>query len=197
MTSTKKLTKLSLSLYSSFFPGFYLLELTLKNKLFHLLKEEISKDWFTEQLKMENEDTLFSAEREIILRRKPKNFTLTDNGLLLESGFGFWVEFFNNRVYKLSKGRPIKIFTQLPKGIKRKDIYERLVKLKEFRNRLYHSRIPLITEKAQAKCISEAQENYEMLLELLHWLDSPNYDLFDLSHFVKQVNQIKSLLELT
>lgn len=196
MNSTKKLTTLSLSLYSSFFPGFYLLEFTLRNKLFELIKVELGADWFVEQLNTEKENILFTAESELIMKRKPKNFMLSDNGLLLESGFGFWVEFFNNKVYKLSKGRPIKIFTQLPKEIKRKDLYGKLIKVKKFRNRLYHSRIPPITEKTHVRYIDEALENYEVLLQLLQWLDIANHDIFKLSHFEKKVNKIKSLLEL-
>src|SRR5687768_14250951 len=146
MNNTKKLAELSLSVYSSFFPAFYLLEFTLKNKIYQLLKEELGNDWFNEQLKEEKVNSLFSAEQELIQKRKPKNFKVFDNALFHEAGFGFWVEFFNPRIYKLSKGRPIKIFTQLPNGIKRKNLYEKLIKVKDFRNRLYHSRIPLITE---------------------------------------------------
>jgi len=115
--------------------------------------------------------------------------------LFHEAGFGFWVEFFNPRIYKLSKGRPIKIFTQLPNGIKRKNLYEKLIKVKDFRNRLYHSRIPLITEKSHEAYINESVENYEILLELLSWLDSPSRDFLNLSDFKERTNKMKLLLK--
>lgn len=121
-------------------------------------------------------------------------YKVSDNVLFLEAGFGFWVEFFNPRIYKLSKGRPIKIFTQLPNGIKRKNLYEKLSKVKDFRNRLYHSRIPPVTEKSHEEYIDECVENYEILLELLSWIDSPNRDFFNLSHFKEKTNRMKSLL---
>jgi hypothetical protein len=196
MNNIKKLTELSLSVYSSFFPAFYLLELTLKNKIYQLLKEELGNDWFKERLKEEKVNSLFSAETELIQKRKPKNFKVSDNVLFLEAGFGFWVEFFNPRIYKLSKGRPIKIFTQLPKEIKRKNLYEKLIKVKDFRNRLYHSRISLITEKSHEVYINESVENYEILLDLLSWLDNPNRDFLKLSDFKDKTNEMKLLLKL-
>jgi hypothetical protein len=195
MNNTKKLTELSLSVYSFFFPAFYLLEFTLKNRIYYLLKDELGDDWFKEQLNKGNINSLFSAEAELIQKRKPKNFKVSDNALFLEAGFGFWVEFFNPRIYKLSKGRPIKIFTQLPNGIKRKNLYERLIKVKDFRNRLFHSRIPLVTEKSHEAYISESVENYEILFELLSWLDNPNRDFLNLSDFKEKTNKMKLLLK--
>jgi hypothetical protein len=195
MNNTKKLTELSLSVYSSFFPAFYLLEFTLKNRIYHLLKEELGDDWFKEQLNKGNINSLFSAEAELIQKRKPRNFKVSDNALFLEAGFGFWVEFFNPRIYKLSKGRPIKIFIQLPNGIKRKNLYEKLIKVKDFRNKLYHSRIPLVTEKSHEAYIRESVENYEILFELLSWLDNPNRDFLNVSDFKEKTNKMKLLLK--
>jgi len=195
MNDTKKLTELSLSVYGSFFPAFYLLEFTLKNRIYHLLKEELGNDWFKEQLNNGKVNSLFSAETELIQKRKPKNFKVSESALFLEAGFGFWVEFFNPQIYKLSKGRPIKIFTQLPNEIKRKNLYEKLIKVKDFRNRLYHSRIPPVTEKSHEAYINESVENYEILVDLLSWLDNPNRDVLNLSDFKEKTIKMKLLLE--
>jgi hypothetical protein len=195
MNNTKKLTELSLSVYSSFFPAFYLLEFALKNRIYHLLKEELGNDWFNEQLNKEKVNSLFSAEKELIQKRKPKNFKISDNALFHEAGFGFWVEFFNPQIYKLSKGRSIKIFPQLPKEIKRNNLYEKLMKVKDFRNRLYHSRIPLVTEKSHEAYINESIENYEILFELLSWLDSSNRDFLNLSDFKEKTSKMRLLLK--
>ncbi|MGN6417049.1 MAG: hypothetical protein ACTHMC_06140, partial [Pseudobacter sp.] len=109
-----------------------------------------------------------------------------------ESGLGIWVEFFNPRIYKLSKGRPVKIFRKLPKDIKRVDIYRRLVRVKEFRNLLVHSRFPLITTEADIGYLEEMKEIYSILLQLIDWLgETP---AITLEQFNEEGRQIRSLL---
>jgi hypothetical protein len=189
----KSLTQLSLGLYSCFLPPLYLLESLVKTKLYTITKNDLGEDWFTWQLHSNTGDSLFESEKVLIQKRKPKGFKLSDKSLLLESGFGLWVEFFNPRMYKETKGRPIKIFPLLPKEIKRKQIYQMLTRVKDFRNNLYHSRIPPITKKEQDHYLQDALENYQMLDLLLSWLDCPDREVMELESFKKDVAVIRSL----
>lgn len=163
---------LSLELYASFYPKFFYLETTLKKNLYNLIQEKIDKNWFTDQL-MLLEDTLFKEEVINILRRKPKGFSLTDQGLQLESGLGFWVEFFNKRLYKATKGLPIQIFPNLPAHIKRKEIYSKLDYVREVRNDLFHYRIPTITSASKLSYLERLEKADQILTELLMWLSLP------------------------
>lgn len=189
----KDIKFLVLTLYSRFLPLFYILENSLKNRIFKVIEEELSKNWFLAQLDNKNNDPLFRTEISLILNRKPKNYRLSPEKLKVESGLGLWVEFFNPRVYKLAKGRPIKIFSQLPKNIKRGDIYQRLMKIKDFRNLLVHSRIPIINDVSYLSYLNEIQDNYKILLELLEWMGETI--LLSLNQFEQEADEIRNLLK--
>jgi len=190
--SKKDIKHLVLILYSRFLPLFYLLEISLKERIFKVIEEELSKNWFLTQLDNTNNDPLFRSEISLIMNRKPKTFKLSPEKLMIESGLGLWVEFFNPRIYKLAKGRPIKIFHHLPKNIKRADIYKRLVKVKDFRNHLVHSRIPLVTDGSYVNYLNEIQDNYKILLELLEWIGE--MAPLSLNQFEQEADEIRSLL---
>lgn len=161
----------SLNLYATFYPKYYLLETTLKNRLYTLVKQQLGESWFADQLTSSSKDSIFKLEESLILRRKPKGFVLKDNGLLVESGFGIWVELFNRQLYKELKGVPILIFTKLPSNIKRKELYQLLSKVKELRNQLFHYRIPPVVDVVQLKDIDKLVEVNNDLMHLLQWLD--------------------------
>jgi hypothetical protein len=156
------------------------------------METELGKNWFLTQMDKSVNDPLFKSEISLILNRKPKNYHLTPEKLIAESGLGLWVEFFGTRVYKLAKGRPIKIFSHLPAGIKRVDIYKRLNRVKDFRNLLVHSRIPLISDKSQLNYLKEIQENYKILIELIVWMgESP---VLSQEQFEQEADDIRALL---
>lgn len=181
---------LILTLYSRFLPAYYILEYNLKIKLFNIVKDDLGNAWFQTQLNDTTNDPLFKAEIDLIKKRKPRGYRLSTEKLVYESGFGLWVEFFNNRVYRLAKGRPIKIFEHLPKHIKRADIYQRLIKVKEFRNLLVHARVPLIADKSEIPLLDNILDNYKILLELLSWLGE--MPVFSLAQFEHELNEIKN-----
>lgn len=191
---TDRLNALSLHLYALFFPGYYLLELTLKDKLFHLIRKQLGNHWFTQQLHADYVDSVFSSETQLILRRKNKDYQVTDDSFLLESGFGFWVEFFGPRLYKMTKGLPIQILTRLPAPIKRSDVYTTLNRIKDFRNNLYHSRIPLVSSSEHIMHLRAAEQAYQDLHHILDWLDAPHRELVDKRQFRETIREIQALL---
>ena len=195
LKTEQKLISHNLALHATFYPKYYLLEVTLKNRLFATIKRQLGEDWFSQQIAAEDKDSLFTEEILHILRRKPQNFELRDHGLLVESGLGFWVEFFNKRLYKLTKGHPLSIFTSLPKGIKRKDVYKKLDLVKDFRNRLFHYRIPIVKDHSQLNYLDELVKIDNELISLLTWMDV--YTMSDNLNLVleKEVQQIKQLIE--
>jgi len=189
--SGDKSLSLSLQMYAAFYPRFYLLESTLKNRLFNLLKRKLGEDWFTKQLNNPQIDPLFSQEQQYINMRKPKGFLLKDTGLLVESGMGFWVEFFNRRLYKVTKGLPISIFENLPKDIKRRDIYLKLDRVKNLRNFLFHSRIPAITKSADLKILDDIINIAKDLENLLEWLGNLPPDLTSSGEIIEKASLIR------
>ncbi|NII26817.1 hypothetical protein HB364_17135 [Pseudoflavitalea sp. X16] len=186
-----KLLHLSLGLYATFYPKYYLLETTLKNRLYYLVKQRLGESWFDDQLNSSKNDTVFKLEADVILRRKPKGFVLKDKGLLVESGLGIWVEFFNRNLYKELKGVPILIFPKLPPDIKRKELYKQLSKVKELRNQLFHYRIPPATKSTDVNILIDVNND---LMNLLQWLDVPTGSLAS-KEFEKKIEAVRKALD--
>lgn len=188
-----RLLNLSLNLYATFYPKFYLMEILLKDRLFQLFKERLGVNWFTLQMNSSDEHNLVKQEAEFILQRKPKGFVLNEKGFFIEVGLALWVEFFSRDFYKEVKGLPIHIFPELPPTIKRKDLYLKLNEVKDLRNKLYHHRLLPITEPEQLKYLDELIETNNTLIHLLTWLDAP-IDGVSLNEFENKVAEIRALL---
>lgn len=186
----RELVSVSLSLYATFYPKYYLLETTLKNRLFYLVKQRLGESWFEDQLNSSNDGSVFKEEAYAILRRKPKGFVLKDKGLLVESGLGIWVEFFNRNLYKELKGVPILIFPQLPPGVKRKELYQKLSKVKELRNQLFHYRVPPVATTAYLNTLIGINND---LMHLLVWLEVSASSLVS-KEFERKVKTIRKAL---
>jgi hypothetical protein len=189
-----RLVYLSLNFYSTFYPKYYLLETLLKNRLFQIVKEKLGENWYSIQINSLN-DNLLKQEAELILRRKPKEFELSDKGLLVESGLGLWVEFFNRQLYKEMKGVPILVFPKLPPTVKRKELYQKLNKVKDLRNQLFHYRLLPITEVSQIKYLDDLVDVNENLMCLLTWLDAP-LDVLSSNEFEVKEAEIREILNI-
>ncbi|MCS3801382.1 hypothetical protein [Niastella sp. OAS944] len=188
-----RLLHLSLDLYATFYPKYYLVETLLKNRLFQLFKERLGANWFTLQINSSDDSNLIKREAEFILQRKPKGFILNEKGFLIEVGLALWVEFFSKDFYKSVKGLPIQIFPLLPPTIKRKDLYQKLNEVKDLRNQLFHHRLLPITEPEQLKYLNELGDANNTLIELLTWLDAPISGL-ELNEFENKAAEIRELL---
>lgn len=193
ISSKDRLLHLSLDLYATFYPKYYLVETLLKNRLFQLFKEKLGSTWFTMQMNSSDEHNLIKQEAEFILQRKPKGFLLNEKGFLIEVGLALWVEFFSREFYKNAKGLPIHIFPQLPPNIKRKDLYQKLNEVKDLRNKLFHHRLLPITEPEQLKYLDELVESNNTIMNLLKWLDAPVSGL-SLNEFESKAAEIRMLL---
>lgn len=193
ISNKDRLLHLSLDLYATFYPKYYLVETLLKNRLFQLFKEKLGSTWFTMQINSSDEHNLIKQEAEFILQRKPKGFLLNEKGFLIEVGLALWVEFFSREFYKNAKGLPIHIFHQLPPNIKRKDLYQKLNSVKDLRNQLFHYRLLPITEPEQLKYLDELINTNNTLMDLLTWLDAPISGL-TLNEFESKAAEIRALL---
>lgn len=187
------LLHLSLKLYSTFYPKYYLLETLLRKQLFKLFKEKLGDDWFILQMNSSDEHNLIKREAEFILQRKPKGFLLNEKGFFIEVGLTLLVEFFSRDFYKEVKGLPIHIFHQLPSNVKRKDLYQKLNNVKDLRNKLFHHRLLPITEPEQLKYLDELIDTNKILMDLLTWLDAPISGLA-LNEFESKAAEIRALL---
>jgi hypothetical protein len=81
---------------------------------------------------------------------------------------GFWVELFNRETYKQLKGSPIKAFEYRPTTVKRNDIYRMFKNVKDIRNEIVHSRMPIGPKKedimAMLKRLIKADQEIRTLI---------------------------------
>ena len=82
------------------------------------------------------------------------------------------MELFNRETYKHLKGVPIKAFEYRPAAIKRNDIYRVFKNVKDFRNDIVHSRLPLGQKKEMdlllLKRLQQADQEIRMLISYIN-----------------------------
>jgi hypothetical protein len=127
-------------------------------------------------------DFLKSSIEKSEKRLKRLNLTITSSRIIADQSFGFWTEFFEVHHYKLLKGRPIKIFDNLPTGMGRKEVSDRLNKIRMIRNRISHNEP--ICFKGTLLDFTEIEGAYLILLELISWINP------DLNNWMKDLNQV-------
>ena len=192
--------KENLKVAQSFYPLISFFEVVLRNKLNHELSNYFSdSDWIINQkTKMMSDPSLslFDKKKQIFItndflknsieksekRLKRLNLTITSSRIIADQSFGFWTEFFEVHHYKLLKGRPIKIFDNLPAGMGRKEVSDRLNKIRMIRNRISHNEP--ICFKGTFLDFAEIEGAYLILLELISWINP------DLNNWMKDLNQV-------
>ncbi len=194
---TLQIENQSLALFATFYPYFYVLEGTLKERLPLIIKKRVDDKWLENQIKKETVNPLFNQEKKYILSRKSAEYILSEPSFILESGLGFWIELFNRDQYKLVKGAPIHIFPYLPKDCKRNDIYRLLGEAREFRNALYHSRIsPLSPNNQGKKRLANILEVADHLNTLFAWLGKEAEAMHFYQKLVKEARKVSRLISL-
>lgn len=102
--------------------------------------------------------------------------------------FGFWTAFFDNYHYRILSGVPIQIFSRLPKGTNRAMIFDKLTRIRDFRNRVYHNE-PILFDKDVVGTpyfsLNKASEVYKDIEDIFKWLD------IDFVRWTKRINNIE------
>jgi hypothetical protein len=120
-----------------------------------------------------------NAESNII----KKGGTITAGKVLAEQSFGFWTSFFEKHHYMLIGGIVIHCFPNKPRNVNRSILSQKLDRIKDFRNRIYHNE-PICFNGNKID-FSYANQIKTELYELLEWIDS------DLSNYAKTFDSIK------
>lgn len=102
--------------------------------------------------------------------------------------FGFWNAFFDNYHYQILSGIPIQIFSKLPRGTNRALIFDKLTRIRDFRNRVYHNE-PIIFDKdvtgSPCFCLNKAIQVYGDIQDVFQWLD------LDFIKWTRRINNIE------
>lgn len=100
---------------------------------------------------------------------------------------GFWVAMFDAKHYRLLKGAPLDSFIKLPPNTNRKRIHERLKRINDFRNRVYHNEPIIFGLDINGQSVfdlQEANEVYEIIKSFFSWFQ------LDFNKWTKRINNI-------
>lgn len=123
------------------------------------------------------------AERAIIR----KGSVVTSGKVIAEQSLGFWTSLFDTHHYRLIGGSPIHAFPQKPALANRNVINQKLNRIREFRNRIYHNE-PICFNGHNID-FTEANDIKDEIYELLNWIDQ------DPTDYVEYFNSIQSKID--
>ena len=102
----------------------------------------------------------------------------TYDRLVATISFGFWINLFAPIQFRIAGQTLHKIFIKRPKGISAKDLYNDLILILEFRNRIAHYEQICFNSNHQ-KDLAYAQQHYDLIVEKTGWLGFPAKNFFD------------------
>lgn len=183
-----KLYQTNIRLSQAFYPLLTIFEVIFRNAINEELTMKFSdQNWLINQKNSFMIDpSLTSPDR---ISGKPKNNHFmkisiekienrhpnkcTQGKIISSLELGFWVAFFDKHHFKILLGRPIKIFSKLPQGTNRDTIFEKLLRIKEFRNRVYHNEAIIFSRDHNNSPIfrlDDAHKVYNDIKDLMTWL---------------------------
>ncbi|MDD2794174.1 MAG: hypothetical protein PHD73_13415, partial [Sediminibacterium sp.] len=122
------------------------------------------------------------AEKKLIKR----GIGVTSGRIISEQTFGFWTDIFENHHYKLLRGRPIKIFKNLPSGYGRTEVLNELNKVRQFRNRINHNE-PICFVGTNID-FTNTLAVYNSILNLMTWMNP------ELNKWAKSFDKVTSTI---
>lgn len=190
-SKAQKLYRINLRVSQSFYPVFNLFEIFLRNIINYQISSHFANpNWIiTEKNRFMFDPSLVGSRyflRKSVQKAENtitrKGGTITAGKVIAEQSFGFWTSLFDTHHYRLIGGVIIHCFPNKPTTMNRSLINQKLNRIREFRNRVYHNE-PICFSGSTidfSNAILIKQEMYE----LLEWIDT------DLSEYVDYFNGI-------
>lgn len=188
-SKAQKLYKINLRVSQSFYPILNLFEIFFRNIANYQVSSHFANpNWIIAEKNGFMSNPSLSASRfflknsvskaEKAIRRK--GGIITSGKIVAEQSFGFWTSLFDTHHYRLIGGVVIHCFPNKPPHVNRNILNQKLNKIREFRNRVYHNEP--ICFNGNTIDFTEAITIRNEIYELLEWIDSDltNYvDYFD------------------
>lgn len=193
----QKLYRANLRVAQSFYPILNLFEIFLRNICNYQVSSHFANpNWIITEKNGFMSDTSLTASRfflknsvvnaERTIRRK--GGLVTAGKVVAEQSFGFWTSLFDPHHYRLIGGIVIHSFNNKPSGINRSVLSQKLNRVREFRNRVYHNEP--ICFNGNAIDFTYAENIKDEIYELLSWIDS------DLTSYVEYFDAIENKINI-
>lgn len=189
----QKLYRANLRVAQSFYPILNLFEIFLRNICNYQVSSHFANpNWIITEKNGFMSDTSLTASRFFLKNSvvnaertiKRKGGLVTAGKVVAEQSFGFWTSLFDTHHYRLIGGIVIHSFNNKPSGINRSVLSQKLNRVREFRNRVYHNEP--ICFKGNAIDFTYAENIKDEIYELLSWIDS------DLTSYVEYFDAIEN-----
>jgi hypothetical protein len=112
---------------------------------------------------------------------------ISSDKIIANQSLGFWTDLFEVHHYRLLLGRPIQIFSQLPSGYGRSEVFSRLNKIRLFRNRIHHNEP--ICFNGNVIDFTYVEDVYNSIIDILTWIDP------ELINWTKNINSVPLKIE--
>lgn len=193
----QKLYRANLRVAQSFYPILNLFEIFLRNTCNYQVSSHFANpNWIITEKNGFMSDVSLTASRfylkksiinaEKSIRRKGK--IITAGKVVAEQSFGFWSSLFDTHHYRLIGGIVIHSFNHKPTRVNRSILSQKLNKVREFRNRVYHNEP--ICFNGNAICFAYAESIKNEIYELLNWIDP------DLTNYVEYFDAIDNKINI-
>ncbi len=197
-----KLYQTNLRISQAFYPLLSLLEVILRNALNNELSIYFNDaDWLSNQRNGFMKDPSLTYFDRRLKTQKQNDYlkkcvekaivdcagTVTHGKIISNITFGFWTALFDTTHYKILVGQPIKIFKNLPINTTRSILHQKLKKVNDFRNRVYHNEAIIFLKDIAGNTIfslSNSLEIYQDIQEFFCFLS------LDFDQWTKHVNNI-------
>lgn len=200
-SKAKKLYRINLRVSQSFYPVLNLFEIFLRNIVNYQVSSHFGNpNWIITEKNGFMSDPSLTASRfflqksvqkaENTIRRK--RGTVTSGKVIAEQSFGFWTSLFDTHHYRLIGGVIIHCFPNKPSHMNRNLINQKLTRIREFRNRIYHNEP--ICFNGNTIDFTEATNIKQEIYELLEWIDTDLTEYTDYFNGIdRKINTINNL----
>lgn len=195
-TKAQKHYRANLRVAQSFYPLLNLFEIALRNSIHQQMSFYFANpDWIiSERNGFMNDRSLHSSRyflKNSIMKAERKihrRGSVTSGKIIAEQSFGFWTSLFEPHHYRLIGGCVIHVFRNKPRSINRSIISQKLNRIREFRNRIYHN---------EPICFNGSHIDYTNSIsilneinELLEWMNP------ELQNYVSYYDSIHSKVQI-
>lgn len=101
----------------------------------------------------------------------------TNDRVVSSVTFGFWTYLFTKKPFRLGGQSLLKIFPAKATGLGQRAIYNELMAVKNFRNRIAHHE-PICFDSSGSKSISLAKDHYDLIVRYVNFLGYPEEHLY-------------------
>ena len=174
----------------AFYPALALLEVTLRNKLCFAIESSIKSNWLLAELENQQilDDKEYSKLLESANKLKNTNKKITNDRLIAEMTFGFWIHLFT-KSYKPKLWDKKGFFEKVFPNYSRKNnirsiapIQNDLMTILRLRNRIFHHEI-IINGKISV------ESYYQIIMNLLYLMSA------DMSKLLQNTSRLEQLIK--